>query len=269
MAEKKLAKGIILIFLLSALNIFSNDGNKKVGTSSKNVNYIFEDSSSNGVISGRQDAIKKQGTLFSYADNNIYEIYSRPDFVTVIKLAPDEEVLDLVSGDTENWNFLSKKGSNNRTMIFIMATDTNLKTNLFIPTNKRTYLFNINSGDIYNAIVEFQYPGERKLALENFARENEVLSADIDKINTRYDISNKSLNFSPENVYDDGERTYIVFKNNLREMPSVLIRGEDGKNTLTLPNINNKRMVLDRVASKIILVLGNKRVNITNLKKDK
>ena len=264
---KKFTK--LIVFMLLTLNIFSNDGKYMKKTATKKISPIFEDSGGNGIISGKQAAIKKQSTTFNYGDNNIYEIFSRPDFVTVIKLAPNEEVIDLVSGDTDNWNFSLKKGTNNRTMVYIMATDSDLKTNLFIPTNKRTYHFNIESGDIYNAIVEFQYPNERQMFVENFERENEILSTDIEKLNTSYSITNRNFNFSPTAVYDDGERTYIIFKNDLREMPTVLIRGEDGKSTLTLPNAKNKRMILDRTTEKIELILGKKKVVITNLKKNK
>lgn len=271
----KLTKKLMAVAGLAlSLNSLANDGNAKDNISVdviKNRQAIFDDVNDEAQIeSGKKSALRKTATIFNYEDNNVYEIFSKPEFLTTIKLAKGEEVKFFAGGDTENWMLeTTTGGKDNRTMVYIKPLDTGLKSNLVITTDKRTYYFNITSGDIYNTIVEFQYPNERKILLENFEKENEVLATDPENINMNYYISNKNLNFSPQNVYDDGEKTYIIFKNNLREIPTVLIKGEDGTSTLTDPKIKDRKMIIGRTAQRITLVLGKKNIHITNLRKNR
>ena len=75
---------LLLIFSFG----FTNDGvtitpaNKNVKIESK----IFDDDSDDGIISGKKEAIKKTAVTFQYADNSVYQIYSKPNYLTTIKL---------------------------------------------------------------------------------------------------------------------------------------------------------------------------------------
>lgn len=254
-------KLLVFTFLIISSFNFANDGIK---ITKKNIQTNRYD-----IISGKKEAIKKTEVIFNYAENSVYEVLSKPNYLTTLKLSPGETIVDVAGGNTEDWKMDYKEGGRDgRTYIYIRPEEEDLKTNLVVLTNKHTYYINIEStSDEYNSIVEWKYPSEQKIFLENFEKNNDILATDPEKINMNYSISNKLLNFSPEGVYDDGERTYIKFKKNLREMPTVLVKGVDGQSTLTNPEIKDKRMILDRIAEKITLIIGKKRLQIINLNK--
>ena len=254
---------LLLIFLVISSLTLSNDGVKIIPKSNTQIINRSD------IISGKKEALKKTEVIFNYADNSVYEVFAKPDFLTTIKLAPGESVIEVAGGNTDYWKVdWFQGGKDQRTYIYIRPEEEDLKTNIVILTNKHTYYLNIEStSNEYNSIIEWKYPQERKILLENFEKNNDVLATEPEKINMNYSVSNKLLNFSPEGVYDDGERTYIKFKNNLREMPTVLVKGVDGQSTLTNPEIKDKRMIIDRVTQKITLIIGKRKLYITNLNK--
>ena len=92
---KKINKRILSILFLTLIsaNIFANDGNAKENITVdvvKNSQKIFDD---DGILSGKKDAIKKTAVIFNYAENSIYEVYSKPDYLTTLRLAPNEKVV--------------------------------------------------------------------------------------------------------------------------------------------------------------------------------
>ena len=161
MKIKNLSKKILItISLLSIVYTgFASDGN--------NISVeIKQPSSSNDVeiISGRESALKKTQTVFSYNENSVYEITVSPDFVTALQLSPDEEVNDYIIGNTDEWPVEeSKGGRRGGTYVFISANEEDLQTNLIIITNKRVYNLKLRSTlNEYNSLVKWTYPDKGK-----------------------------------------------------------------------------------------------------------
>ena len=76
------------------------------------------------LLSGKKDAIKKISTKFDYYNDSIYEVYSTPDFMTVIKFNSDEQIIHVAGGDTENWNIeQTVGGEGNSTYLYVMPVD--------------------------------------------------------------------------------------------------------------------------------------------------
>ena len=81
---KKINKRILSILFLTLIsaNIFANDGNAKndiTVDTVKNNQKLFDD---DGILSGKKEAIKKTSVVFNYSENSIYEVYSKPDYLT-------------------------------------------------------------------------------------------------------------------------------------------------------------------------------------------
>ena len=250
---------------------FANDGvtitpaNENVKIESK----IFDDDSNDGIISGRKEAVKKTAVIFQYADNSVYQIYSKPNYLTTIKLQPGEKIIFKAGGDTENWQLeQTTGGKDNQEILLLVPTDVDLKTNLVITTDRHTYLINVvSTEDKYNPLVEWQYPQERKLFYENYNNNTESLAVnDIKNLNYGYTISNKKYNFSPNLVFDDGTKTYILMKNNLQEMPSFYVKGADNQLTLVTSRVEGRYVVLDYVTDEIYVINGTKTVKVKNNK---
>lgn len=228
-------------------------------------NNISTDTS---IISGRENAQKKTQTTFTYSQNNVYQVYASPDFLTTFELAPDEEVTFLAGGDTENWQIdEAKGGAKNATFIFVKPLEEDLNTNILITTNKRLYNIRINSTlNEYNSLVKWNYPETAEMIKfsESSIKTNAVSA---DRINMDYAVSNNMSPFAPERIFDDGTKTYFRMKKNMSEMPVIFMRGDDGKySQVPFVTGDNGEITVNRTAKKFKFVLGKKSVVVTNQK---
>lgn len=264
--QKKLLS--IIFLLLMAINIFGNDGNsnEKVSVEIIKNQGLFSD---DGIISGKKDAIKKTAVIFNYADNSIYEVYAKPDYLTTLKLQAGEKVKFKAGGDTERWMIEEATGGKeDRTYIYIKPLEEDIATNINIVTDRHSYFINIESttGE-YNPLVEWQYPNERKILLDEFEANSEpVGTSDLMKLNYQY-VWNKSSKLSPIQVFDNGEKTFIVLKEKIQEMPAFYVRGLDGQLSLVNTKIEGRNVMIHNVVKEIHLISGKNTLKIYNQKK--
>ena len=268
---KKINKRILSILFLTLIsaNIFANDGNAKnditVDTVKDN-QRLFDD---DGILSGKKEAIKKTSVVFNYSENSIYEVYSKPDYLTTLRLAPNEKVIFKAGGDTERWMIEEAVGGKeNRTYIYIKPLEEDIKTNINIVTDKHSYFINIESKNgEYNPLVEWQYPNERKILMNEYEDNSEAIgTTDLMKLNYRY-FWNKNSKLSPVQVFDNGKKTFIVLKANLQEMPAFYVKGLDNQLSLVNTKIEGRNVMINSVVKEIHMTLGKKTLKIYNRKK--
>jgi type IV secretion system protein VirB9 len=84
-------------------------------------------------------------------------------------------------------------------------------------------------------------------------------------VNTRYSIAlgKKSQDIVPSMAFDDGRMTYIRFAGNW-ELPAVFQVAEDGAESMVNPRMEGDLLVVDRVARRLNLRLGNQVVALYN-----
>jgi type IV secretion system protein VirB9 len=84
-------------------------------------------------------------------------------------------------------------------------------------------------------------------------------------VNTSYSIAlgKKSQDIVPSMAFDDGRMTYIRFAGN-RELPAVFQVAEDGTESMVNPRMEGDLLVVDRVARRLNLRLGNQVVALYN-----
>ncbi len=170
--------------------------------------------------SSRYDSRVKTVT---YNQDDVYQIDSVIGVGTSIILEPGEKYVTHTFGDSEAWGI--KNVGNYYT---IKPKAENGDTNLFLATDKRTYLFDIRYHDIpYPAgrgkasfdkrmtfVIKFRYPEvEAKKAKEILAKNKVKDALDIlDKSNVNLDYSrNGDATIAPINVWDNGIFTYFKF----------------------------------------------------------
>ena len=268
---KKINKRILSILFLTLIsaNIFANDGNAKndiTVDTVKNNQKLFDD---DGILSGKKEAIKKTSVVFNYSENSIYEVYSKPDYLTTLRLAPNEKVIFKAGGDTERWMIEEAVGGKeNRTYIYIKPLEEDIKTNINIVTDKHSYFINIESKNgEYNPLVEWQYPNERKILMNEYEDNSEAIdTTDLMKLNYRY-FWNKNSKLSPVQVFDNGKKTFIVLKANLQEMPAFYVKGLDNQLSLVNTKIEGRNVMINSVVKEIHMTLGKKTLKIYNRKK--
>lgn len=263
MQKNKLKIILGMAFLMFSLISFSSD---KTNVENNEI--------SDGIVSGKREAIDRVSAIFDYTDSSIYEIYSKINYLTTLRLQEGEKILFFAGGDTERWAIEEiEGGKGNRPLVFIKPNIENpdeedMFTNINIVTDKHIYFINVRLDDEkYNPLIEWRYPNERKILLEA-QEKNTVLMGidDLTKLNYNYRWNNYHM-LSPIQVLDNGTQTFLVMKDELKETPAVYVKGTDGEISLVNVKINGKYMILDRTTKEIILEIGKQKLKIYNDKK--
>lgn len=222
-----------------------------------------------GIISGKEAAAKNIATIFDYYSTSTYQIFTKINYTTTIKLNADEEVTYIGSGDTENWDLDQAKGGvDGATLIFIKPLFENLNTNLSIITNKRTYyIYLVSDKKAYNPLVQWQYPYEANMSFKNY-KNNQMINksvqletSNINDLNFEYSYD-KSSSLAPLQVYNDKRKTVIVMPKDIQEMPIVYSYGLDGNLNQVNYRVIGQNIIVDKVLSKIQLILGTSKLEI-------
>ncbi|MGE6114123.1 TrbG/VirB9 family P-type conjugative transfer protein [Aeromonas salmonicida] len=159
----------------------------------------------------------------TYNQDDVYRIDSVIGVGTSIILEPGEEYVTHTFGDSDAWG-IKNKGN----YYTIKPKAENGDTNLFLATNKRTYLFDIRYHDIqYPAgrgkasfdrrmtfVIKFRYPDVEAKKNKELVAKNKVKSAleILDKSNVNLEYSrNGDSTIAPINVWDNGVFTYFKF----------------------------------------------------------
>ena len=275
--KRTLLTATILAGLLSTTPAIANDGGKgKVVVTKKEV----KKNTSSNIITGKQEAVKRTSTIFNYAEDNVYEIYTKADFITTIKLEADEDILYIVGGNTEAFLIdQTRGGKDGSSLVYIKPLFEDLDTNIVITTDKRVYFFYVKtSKTIFNSMVRFQYPYEREIVayaneialnkLNNPApvevKKNETLpSISIignEKIDLKYNIKSNNA-IAPDLVYNNGLKTYVRLKKGIQEMPILEVIGANGKVETVNMRVDErdgyKFFIVDKIVNKGQLKLGN------------
>lgn len=262
--------------LLSTTPAMANDGGKgKVVVTKKEV----KKNTSSNIITGKQEAVKRTSTIFNYAEDNVYEIYTKADFITTIKLEADEDILYIVGGNTEAFLIdQTRGGKDGSSLVYIKPLFEDLDTNIVITTDKRVYFFYVKtSKTIFNSMVRFQYPYEREIVayaneialnkLNNPApaevKKNETLPnisiIGNEKIDLKYNIKSNNA-IAPDLVYNNGLKTYVRLKKGIQEMPILEVIGADGKVETVNMRVDErdgyKFFIIDKIVNKGQLKLG-------------
>ena len=262
--------------LLSTTPAMANDGGKgKVVVTKKEV----KKNTSSNIITGKQEAVKRTSTIFNYAEDNVYEIYTKADFITTIKLEADEDILYIVGGNTEAFLIdQTRGGKDGSSLVYIKPLFEDLDTNIVITTDKRVYFFYVKtSKTIFNSMVRFQYPYEREIVayaneialnkINNPApaevKKNETLPnisiIGNEKIDLKYNIKSNNA-IAPDLVYNNGLKTYVRLKKGIQEMPILEVIGADGKvetvNMRVDERYGYKFFIIDKIVNKGQLKLG-------------
>lgn len=226
------------------------------------------------LISGKQDAMKRVATTFDFYADSIYDVYVTPDFVTMIKFDPEEDIVAVIGGDNTSFEMEQEfGGADNSVYLFIRPTDLDVTSNVNVMTNKRIYMFNLYSTlEIFNPLVKFNYPaagntmkatvtGRNSGNISN--RGENPLMIDLDKMDSNYYISDKNLPFSPTQVFTDGVKTIIIMPENIQQAPVIMVKGV-GSKEFEVVNFEYEfnRIIVHRKITEAVLKLGNKKVTI-------
>ena len=205
---------------------------------------------------------------FKYEPHETYEIYCQDGFVTDIKFQLGEKVTYVGAGDTTRWiidRSSAGAGALRREHVYVKPIKRGLSTNIIINTNQRTYQIHAVSGSKYNPMVSWVVETSREMfrrQLEEREIEN-LMTVNAMNLHFGYRISERGLSWSPTTVFDDGQKTYLKMKPEMRtSVAPVFLIEERGKTVLVNYRIVGGYYVVDRIFSDGQLLVGTTKVKI-------
>jgi P-type conjugative transfer protein TrbG len=215
-------------------------------------------------------ANQQAAVVFDYVPNEIYKVYSAPGYLTDIRLQSGEEITYIGGGDTVRW-ILDKgvvgSGYHKENHLYIKPLRKQLSTNIIINTTLHSYQIEIKSGSVYNPIVSWTYPKEQSTEMQsNFGaiKDEKMMTLDPANLNFSYKINNKSATFAPEQVFDDGRKTFLKMKKEMNTMnaPAFFVKNKHNDSVLANYRVMGNYYVIDRLFEKATLLVGTEKVEI-------
>lgn len=274
-------KVLILTTMILAINSFAaeinNDCNevKKItpaATTKKTVIQKAVPKKISKTVSLKSEAYKRQYEKIVYRDNKIYEIYGEPLMATAIVFGENEKIKSILLSDPVGW-----KATINENQVYIKPEEVVSKSTMFVTTTDRTYYFNLYSEGkgTYNPVIQFIYPEQQQALIQNYQlmkQEEEdkrikLAVGSIENLNNRYKW-NKRYSWSPTNVVDDGEKTYIFLSLEDKDVPTFYIK-KDKELEIALFRIKENKngqkvIIIDKTFKEGILSLHKKTITIIN-----
>lgn len=145
-----------------------------------------------------------------YVDGQVYNLMVMLERVTTVELPRGEEIVSVVAGDTQSFDFDAVPGGR---AFVIKPKRSGGRTNITVFSNRRTYYFAVQESRrtaFYS--VRFTVPAER-----SNDRQGRVVNAR--ELNAQYG-GNAMTSITPREVWDDGTFTYFRFRET-GEMPSI------------------------------------------------
>lgn len=148
-----------------------------------------------------------------YDPNNVVTIYGKVGTATMILFEPDEQLIDMVGGNTDAWQAAS---TGRRNGVFFKPAVKAPTTNIQVVTDKRAYTFDMKlapANETGYLTVRFRYPATERAA-EAKAREREHIGKLLDQggpaRNRNYTVQGAG-ELAPVEAWDDGAVTYLRF----------------------------------------------------------
>jgi type IV secretion system protein TrbG len=245
--------------------------------------------------SGEAVALERQGEALVPFGHGRPVVRCAPLRACAVELEAGEVVLATSSGDSERWLVqTAAAGSGGGTpLVVVKPTGCDLATNLLVATNRRVYELALESPPCggraegegaaggkggynprlpYTGLLRFYYPddlvkrwaGEEEAAARQAAREAAGRvemgpAARLARLNFDYEWRRDlGYGWTPRQVFDDGERTYIVVPVAARwgEAPVLFELRGDGTTALLNYRVEGETYVADRVVERVVLMGG-------------
>jgi type IV secretion system protein VirB9 len=195
-----------------------------------------------------------------YRADAVYRLRGYAGYQIDITFAPGERFLGLGVGDSKGVTFAADGNH-----LFLKPRAAHVATNLTVLTNRRTYLFDYEAdpkppdpsgADVIYAL-RFEYPVAPVRAAVHDRRQVEMdLAAAQTSRPRNYDYWYCGApSLRPAAVWDDGVRTTLVFGAHT-DLPAVFAVNEDGSESLVNFDVHAGRMVVQRVARRLLVRRG-------------
>lgn len=216
---------------------------------------------------------------YDFEPGRLYTVHASPHFLTAITLRPGEKLISKAAGDTIRWvlgETVQGAGASQQVIVMVKPIRGNLRTNIILTTDQRTYLLDARSyeGDTYTSVISWNYPQEemRDAQAARAAEAQSVVASGlaIDQLHFGYDvraIHSRKPSWQPIRVFDDGLKTYIQFPTNMAatEAPPLFLIGPDKQVQLVNYRYLGGYYIVDRLIDVAELRLGEKNQTVVRI----
>ena len=216
---------------------------------------------------------------YDFEPGRLYTVQASPHFLTAITLRPGEKLISKAAGDTIRWvlgETVQGAGASQQVIVMVKPVRGNLRTNIILTTDQRTYLLDARSyeGDTYTSVISWNYPQEqmRDAQAARAAEAQSVVASGlaIDQLHFGYDvrtIHSRKPSWQPIRVFDDGLKTYIQFPTNMAatEAPPLFLIGADKQVQLVNYRYLGGYYIVDRLIDVAELRLGEKNQTVVRI----
>ena len=216
---------------------------------------------------------------YDFEPGRLYTVHASPHFLTAITLRPGEKLISKAAGDTIRWvlgETVQGAGASQQVIVMVKPVRGNLRTNIILTTDQRTYLLDARSyeGDTYTSVISWNYPQEqmRDAQAARAAEAQSVVASGlaIDRLHFGYDVRtvhSRKPSWQPIRVFDDGLKTYIQFPTNMAatEAPPLFLIGSDKQVQLVNYRYLNGYYIVDRLIDVAELRLGEKNQTVVRI----
>lgn len=214
--------------------------------------------------------------IWPYSPAALYQVYTSPGQVTDLVFQAGEQLIDVSISDQVRWvvgDTKSGKGENEQTHLVIKPTRADLKANLIVATDRRTYYIELRSEpDTWMAAVSWDYPHDRLQALKLTSERREAVAPiatgiPLEQLKFRYEITGAKPPWRPVRAFDDGSKVYIQFPDGIAqgEMPPLFVIGSSGEIQLVNYRVRTPYYIVDRLFSAAELRLGGKKAQVVRI----
>jgi len=215
--------------------------------------------------------------IYPFSENALYRLYAAPQQVSDIALQPGETLSAISAGDTVRWavgDTSSGSGEGKQVHVLVKPFAANLKTNLVILTDRRTYHLELQSTDrVSMAAVSWSYPDDGLIADKSGEASAPAMPVDVDSgialahLKFRYAITGDDPPWKPLRAFDDGHKVYIEFPDRIDqgEAPPLFVVGPDGNSELVNYRVRGNYYIVDRLFGAAELMLGEDKQQVVRI----
>lgn len=217
--------------------------------------------------------------IYPFVEGALYRLYAAPEQVSDIALEAGESLVAVSAGDTVRWvvgNTTSGASGGERVHILVKPFAPDLKTNMVITTDRRTYHLALESTDsTAMAALSWTYPRDQLIALkaQNEKADTAAPVASglaLEDLRFRYAIAGDSPPWRPVRAFDDGSKVYIEFPGRIDqgETPPLFVVGPNGDNELVNYRVRRNYYIVDRLFAAAELRLGQDPQQVVRISRD-
>lgn len=215
---------------------------------------VLADANARARVTPSADRFSGARVVYDHAPGAIYELQTSPLYVSTLLLEPGEAITAIAAGDTSRWSVTEAEAeaeNTPRALLMIKPQAANLRTNIVIVTDRRTYVVEARSsaGRAYVAEMAWSYPQQAA-----------SISPDMAGIHLDYRVRavrGRTPQWTPVRVFDDGAQTYIDFPDAIAatDMPPLFVVSAEGAE-LANYRVVGQRYIVDRLFDVAELRLG-------------